>query len=45
MKSIQPGDFIWVPERSDTSFWSVFKDLITVAGAVATIIVLVDPTR
>jgi protein involved in polysaccharide export with SLBB domain len=45
VKSIQPGDFIWVPERSDTSFWSVFKDLITVAGAVATIIVLVDPTR
>ena len=45
VKSIQPGDFIWVPERNDTSFWSVFKDLITVAGAVATIIVLVDPKR
>jgi len=45
VKTIQPGDFIWVPERSETSFWTLFKDLITVAGAVATIIVLVDPTR
>ena len=45
VKAIQPGDFIWVPEKSDVSFWSVFKDVITVAGAVATIIVLVDATR
>ena len=37
---IQPGDFIWVPEEKDVNFWGVFKDVLLVAGSVATIIIL-----
>jgi protein involved in polysaccharide export with SLBB domain len=39
-RAIQPGDFIWVPEKRDIDFWSVFKDVILVAGSVATVIIL-----
>jgi protein involved in polysaccharide export with SLBB domain len=41
-RSIQPGDFIWVPEKKDVSFWAVFKDVILVAGSVATVIILLQ---
>ncbi len=38
LRSVQPGDFIWVPERSDVDAWSVLRDLVTVTGQVAVII-------
>ena len=39
-KEILPGDFIWVPEKKDVNFWGVFKDVLLVAGSVATIVIL-----
>jgi protein involved in polysaccharide export with SLBB domain len=39
-KVIQPGDFIWVPEKKDVNFWGVFKDVLLVSGSVATIVIL-----
>ncbi len=39
-KEIRPGDFIWVPEKKDVNFWGVFKDVLLVAGSVATIFIL-----
>lgn len=41
-RRVEPGDFIWVPEKKDTSFWSVVKDVFLVAGQAATIILLID---
>jgi len=38
---VRPGDFIWVPEKKEVDFWGVFKDVILVAGSVATIIILI----
>jgi protein involved in polysaccharide export with SLBB domain len=38
---VEPGDFIWIPEKKDTSFWTVARDLIIVAGQVATIVLVV----
>src|SRR5262249_37307635 len=35
LKSVQPGDFIWVPERRDVDAWAAFRDIITVTGQVA----------
>ena len=37
--SIEPGDFIWVPERRDVDGWAVFRDIITVAAQIAVIAV------
>jgi hypothetical protein len=42
VKLVDPGDFIWVPEKKDASFWGVVKDVFAVAGQVATIVILVD---
>jgi protein involved in polysaccharide export with SLBB domain len=39
---IEPGDFIWVPEKKDTSFWIVFRDAVIVTGQVATVILVID---
>ena len=41
VKNVEPGDLIWVPEKRDVNFWLVFRDLLTVAGQVAVIIVAV----
>jgi protein involved in polysaccharide export with SLBB domain len=41
-ETIEPGDFIWVPEKKETSFWSVLRDIVLVSGQVATIILVVD---
>lgn len=38
LRNIQPGDFIWVPERRDVDAWGVFRDIATVTGQVAVII-------
>lgn len=37
--SLAPGDFIWVPEKPDFSFWPMAKDLLIVAAQLATITV------
>ena len=38
IKSIQPGDFVWVPERRDVDVWAAFRDIVIVTGQVAVII-------
>jgi len=38
---IQPGDFIWVPERPDRTLWDHARGLITIAAQVATVIIAV----
>jgi len=38
IKSVLPGDFIWVPERRDIDAWTAFRDIVTVVGQVAVII-------
>jgi protein involved in polysaccharide export with SLBB domain len=40
VREVEPGDFIWVPEKKDISFWSTFKDVLAVAGAAATIVIV-----
>ncbi|MEO5616370.1 MAG: SLBB domain-containing protein, partial [Candidatus Eisenbacteria bacterium] len=39
--AIEPGDLIWVPERSDRTIWQNFGTLIAVAAQVATLIIAV----
>jgi protein involved in polysaccharide export with SLBB domain len=39
VRDIQPGDFIWVPERRDIDAWTIFRDVITIAAQLAVIVV------
>jgi protein involved in polysaccharide export with SLBB domain len=39
---VRPGDIIWVPRKSDRSFWQAVKDVVTVLAQAATIYIVVD---
>jgi polysaccharide export outer membrane protein len=41
VRTLQPGDFIFVPEKKDTDFWAIFRDVIIIAGQVATVVLVV----
>ncbi|MEO5988422.1 MAG: SLBB domain-containing protein [Candidatus Eisenbacteria bacterium] len=41
IREIQPGDFIWVPERRERDPWNTFRDVLAVAGQIAVIVVAV----
>lgn len=43
VKAIQPGDFIWVPERHDLDAWALFKDLVTIAAQLSVIVLAIRP--
>ena len=38
VKSVQPGDFIWVPEHKDVDTWAIFRDVVAVVAQVAVIV-------
>lgn len=40
-QALEPGDTVWVPEKPDIKFWEVFRDVLLVAGSVATLIIAV----
>lgn len=41
VRVLEPGDFIWVPEKKDTDFWAIFRDVIIIAGQIATVVLVV----
>ena len=42
VQTIQPGDFLWVPEVKDVDAWQLLKDFLTIGGQIALIVVTVD---
>jgi protein involved in polysaccharide export with SLBB domain len=41
VSSLDPGDLIWVPERPDRTVWEQLRDVVTVAGSIATVIIAI----
>ena len=41
VRAVQAGDFIWVPERKEVDPWQVFKDVLSIGGQIALIVVAV----
>ena len=41
IQTVEPGDFVWVPEVKDVDTWQVFKDVLMIAGQAAVVIVTV----
>jgi len=37
--AVAAGDFVWVPERPDITTWQQVKDVLTIAAALATIVI------
>ena len=40
VKGIEPGDIIWVPEKPERSYWSLFKDFVRVSAEIATVVLV-----
>lgn len=39
VERIEPGDLIYVPEKPDRNLFATFRDLIVVAGSIATVVI------
>lgn len=39
LRQLDPGDFVWVPERSDKTMWQYLTEVLVAAGSVATIVI------
>ncbi len=42
VKSLEPGDIIWVPRKPDRDWWQIFRQTIAVVAQVATVYIVVD---
>jgi protein involved in polysaccharide export with SLBB domain len=42
---LDPGDFVWVPERSDVTAWDQFSRLLTTLAQIATVVIAVRSIR
>jgi protein involved in polysaccharide export with SLBB domain len=45
VRTLDPGDFIWVPERTDTTPWDQFKELLTALAQIGTVIIAIRSVR
>lgn len=45
VKRLDPGDFVWVPEKPDVTVWEQAKDVLTALAAVATIVIAIRSVR
>jgi polysaccharide biosynthesis/export protein len=43
--SLNPGDFIWVPEKPDRTAWEGARDVLSALGQVATVIIAIRSLR
>ena len=41
VRRLEPGDFVYVPEKKDSQFWGNLRDVILVTGQVATVVLTV----
>lgn len=45
VRSLDPGDLIWVPERPDKTRWEYMSDLLTAMAQLATVVIAVRSVR
>jgi len=41
VRSLDPGDFVWVPERPDRTVWDQSRELLTALAQIATVIIAI----
>ncbi|MFN8587555.1 MAG: SLBB domain-containing protein [Candidatus Eisenbacteria bacterium] len=45
VKELNPGDFIWAPERPDVTIWQQGREILTALAQVATIVIAIRSVR
>ena len=42
VKSLEPGDIIWVPRKPDRDLWEIFRQTMTIVAQLATAYIVID---
>ena len=45
VRTLDPGDFVWVPEKPDVTAWEQSRDILTALAQVATIVIAIRSVR
>lgn len=45
VRTLDPGDFVWVPEKPDVTMWQQGRELLTVLTSMATIVIAIRSLR
>jgi protein involved in polysaccharide export with SLBB domain len=45
VRTLDPGDFVWVPEKPDVTVWQQSKEILTALAEVATVIIAIRSLR
>jgi polysaccharide biosynthesis/export protein len=45
VRTLDPGDFVWVPEKPDVTVWQQSREILTALAQVATIIIAIRSVR
>jgi polysaccharide biosynthesis/export protein len=45
VRSLDPGDFIWVPEKPDVTVWQQAREVLTALASIATVVIAIRSVR
>ena len=45
VRTLDPGDFVWVPEKPDVTVWQQSREILTALAQVATIVIAIRSVR
>ncbi len=45
VRTLDPGDFVWVPEKSDVTVWQQSREFLTTLAQVATVVIAIRSVR
>jgi polysaccharide export outer membrane protein len=45
VRTLDPGDFVWVPEKPDVTVWEKSRETLTALAQVATIVIAIRSVR
>jgi polysaccharide biosynthesis/export protein len=45
VRTLDPGDFVWVPEKPDVTIWQQSREILTALASVATIVIAIRSVR
>ena len=45
VRTLDPGDFVWVPEKPDVTVWQQSREVLTALAQIATVIIAIRTVR
>jgi polysaccharide export outer membrane protein len=45
VRTLDPGDFVWVPEKPDVTVWQQSREILTALASAATVVIAIRSLR